>query len=245
LALDQGDATTAADLAERFLRGLPAENRLGRPAALEVLALAQVALGAADHAAETGAELQAIAMAVATEPLRAAASFIEGAVAAAHGDHETARRRFEDATDLYTSTGAPFEAARARIELARSLLALGRNQAAGRPARAALEALDQLGALPEQARAVAVLRHIQSEPRERGGTPPAVADLTPRELAVLRLVAAGKSNQAIATELVLSVRTVERHISNIYGKIGASGMVARASATAYALRHGLTHPHLA
>jgi DNA-binding NarL/FixJ family response regulator len=64
-------------------------------------------------------------------------------------------------------------------------------------------------------------------------------DLTPREVEVLRLIAAGRSNQAIAAELVLSLRTVERHISNIYGKLGATGTVARATATAYAHRHGL------
>ncbi len=53
---------------------------------------------------------------------------------------------------------------------------------------------------------------------------------------------AGKSNHEIARELVLSIRTVERHISNIYDKIGVSGTVARATATAYALSHGLTQP---
>lgn len=60
--------------------------------------------------------------------------------------------------------------------------------------------------------------------------------LTPREAEVLRLVAAGKSNQAIADELVISIYTVARHIVNIYAKIGARG---RADATSYALRHGL------
>ena len=64
-------------------------------------------------------------------------------------------------------------------------------------------------------------------------------NLTEREVEVLRLIAAGKSNQEIAQELVLSRRTAERHVSNIYEKIGASGKVARATATAYALRHGL------
>ena len=56
---------------------------------------------------------------------------------------------------------------------------------------------------------------------------------------MLRLVAQGKSNQEIAEALVLSVRTVERHITTIYGKIGAYGKVARATATAYALKQGL------
>ena len=65
-------------------------------------------------------------------------------------------------------------------------------------------------------------------------------DLTEREVGVLCLLAAGKSNQEIAQELTLSLRTVERHISNIYEKIGATGKVSRATATGYALRHGLT-----
>ncbi|HEY1387143.1 MAG TPA: LuxR C-terminal-related transcriptional regulator, partial [Ktedonobacterales bacterium] len=85
---------------------------------------------------------------------------------------------------------------------------------------------DQLGAL------------LPGAPRE---TPrPSFPDhLTHREIDVLRLIAAGEDNQSIAALLVLSVRTVERHISNIYGKIGVEGSASRAAATAYALRHNL------
>ena len=64
--------------------------------------------------------------------------------------------------------------------------------------------------------------------------------LTEREVEVLRLIAAGKSNQEIASQLVLSLRTVERHISNIYQKIGAHGKAARVSASTYAAKHGIT-----
>ncbi len=75
-----------------------------------------------------------------------------------------------------------------------------------------------------------------SEPRP--GLKAAYPDhLTTREVEVLRLVAAGRTNREIATELVLSLRTVARHITNIYGKIGARG---KADATAYAIRHNLT-----
>jgi DNA-binding NarL/FixJ family response regulator len=243
LALDQDDGSTAADLAERFLRGLPAENWLDRSSALELLALAQIALGAVDQAAKTYAELQSIAATVATEPLRAAAGFVEAAVAAARGDHGTARRRFEDALDLYERNGVQFEAARARIELARALLALGRIRAARQQAQKAQGALQRLGAEPEAARAAALLRDIETTPHKQVAPTPGLADLTPREIEILRLIADGKSNHEIATKLVLSVRTVERHISNIYNKIGASGATARATATAYALRHGLTQPH--
>jgi DNA-binding NarL/FixJ family response regulator len=69
-------------------------------------------------------------------------------------------------------------------------------------------------------------------PRDRDG-------LTPREREVLRLLAGGRSNEAIAAELVLSVRTVESHVASVYGKIGVAGRTARAAATAYALSHGL------
>jgi DNA-binding NarL/FixJ family response regulator len=222
---------------------LPAENRLDRSTALELLALAQIALGAVDQVAQTCAELQSIATAVATEPLRAAASFIEGEVAAVRGDHETARRRFEDAVDLYEHSGALFETALTRLGLARTLLALGRIQAAQQQARKAQDALQRLGAAREAARAVTLLRDIEATPDEQIALDDSMADLTPREMEVLRLIAAGKSNQQIAAILMLSVRTVERHSSNIYAKIGAAGAVARATATAYALRHGLTQPH--
>jgi DNA-binding NarL/FixJ family response regulator len=73
--------------------------------------------------------------------------------------------------------------------------------------------------------------------RRDRGTPP--HGLTARELEVLRLVASGRSNREIATDLVLSVRTVEKHIASIYAKIGARG---RADAATYALRHQLVEP---
>jgi len=87
---------------------------------------------------------------------------------------------------------------------------------------------------------------VTAPPDQRGDAVPVPEEeraypdgLTKREVEVLRLIAQGKSNLEIGEELVLSRRTVERHISNIYEKIGASGKVARATATAYALRHGL------
>jgi DNA-binding NarL/FixJ family response regulator len=83
----------------------------------------------------------------------------------------------------------------------------------------------------------------QVEPLHRGPTwspaPFEPTGLTAREIEVLRLIAAGKNNQQIAEELVLSIRTVERHLSNIYAKIGVYGSTARAAATAYAFSHGL------
>jgi DNA-binding NarL/FixJ family response regulator len=70
-------------------------------------------------------------------------------------------------------------------------------------------------------------------------TPPPTDDLSPREREILALVADGRDNAQIAARLVLSQRTVERHVSNIYLKLGLEGRTARAAAVAWALRHGV------
>jgi DNA-binding NarL/FixJ family response regulator len=93
---------------------------------------------------------------------------------------------------------------------------LGQEGAAARELRSAASELSALGA------------GAASETTDAAG-------LSPRELEVLRLIARGRSNQQIATELFLSARTVERHVSNIYDKIGAAGKSARAAAASYAL----------
>lgn len=63
--------------------------------------------------------------------------------------------------------------------------------------------------------------------------------LTQRETQVLAKVATGKTNQQIADELVLSIRTVERHLATVYEKLGMHGRSARAAAVSYALREGI------
>jgi non-specific serine/threonine protein kinase len=82
----------------------------------------------------------------------------------------------------------------------------------------------------------AVAYALEMEPEQATATPPVAGKLSPRECDVLRLIAAGQSNKQIAAELFLSVHTIERHITNLYAKIGARG---RADATAWALRHDL------
>jgi DNA-binding NarL/FixJ family response regulator len=222
LALDRGDAAAAAHEAERALRRLPAEGLTDRAPALEILVRARLATGEREAAQEAAGELRAIAASARTGASAAAASFADGLLAAAAGSWEAARPAFEDAVDLYARAGGRWEAAHARRELARALRALGHHEAAEREARAADEALRALGARATAPDAAA-----------------APAGLTARELEVLRLVARGRSNQEIADELVLSVRTVERHIANIYDKIGASGRAARAAAASYALAAGV------
>jgi ATP/maltotriose-dependent transcriptional regulator MalT len=236
LALDRGDATTAIDLAERFLRGVPAEDRLGRIDGLELLARAQIARGDHAHAVHSMAELQAITGAIATPSLRAVTSFAEGVMAAACGDHEEARRRFEDAVDLFDVGGAPYEAARSRLELGSALTALGRVDAAAREARAALTILEKIGAARERDRAAGLLRHLEAAAPERTGDEAAAAGLTRRELEILRLVAQGLSDKEAAAGLGLSEHTIHRHISNVLNKLDVP---SRAAAVAQAAQRGL------
>lgn len=92
------------------------------------------------------------------------------------------------------------------------------------------------------AQAVENALHQPHAPAMSSSIFPVAAELTSREVQVLRLLAAGKSNREIAAELVLSIRTAERHIGNIYEKLGAHGKTARATATAFAYCHGLI-PH--
>lgn len=234
LALEMGDAETAVDLAERFLRAIPQENILERFDGLELLVLALAADGAAERAQVALAEMAATADSVATKPMQAAVCFATGVAALAAEAYDLAKRSFEDAVEYWLRSGAPFETAQARLGLAQALLALGRRQAAKELAHLALDALQQLGARPGAGRAAALLQEIERAPVDGRGP-----DLTLRELEVLRLMAAGKSNQEIARELVLSVRTVERHISNIYQKIGAGGTTARVAAITFARQHNL------
>jgi LuxR family transcriptional regulator, maltose regulon positive regulatory protein len=236
MALDQDDPRGAEDLLEQSLRHIPPENKIQRAAALELLVRARSALGEHAEAAVTLDELKEISVTVATQPLRASASYSEGVVAAANGDYETARRRFEDADNLFQRIGAPYETARARIELASVLSALGRYDVAEKKARAALESFRKLGATREADRAATLLQRVQAPERERTGETDPLSGLTQRELEVLRFVAQGLGDREIAATLTLSEHTVHRHISNILAKLG---LPSRAAAVAHVARHGL------
>ncbi len=234
LALSRGEFTAGTDLVERRLRHVPAENRIERAAGLEL----RVRLAARTGADATAplAELRRIAEEVGTAPLLGWAFAASGMHAAGGGLHDQARRELEDAVSCFERSGAPFEASRARIELARSLQVQMRLAEAAEEAQLALDTFRRLGADREAARAISLLQGLGLP----GPAVPAVnpAGLTPREIDVLKLIAAGKSNHEIAAILVLSLRTVERHLSNIYSKIDADGKAARAAAVAYAFRNG-------
>jgi ATP/maltotriose-dependent transcriptional regulator MalT len=215
LALDRDQPQEAAHAAERYLRRAPRELVTERAAGLEQLARAAIGIGdlATAHTAE--AELEEIAERIGADPVRGSAAFVAGTVAASEGRLDDARRMLEDAVDLFASSGGRYEVARTRRELGAVLARLGQEQAASRELRTAAAELSSLGAA-----AAGAVRNP--------------AGLSPREQEVLRLIARGCSNQEIAAGLFLSGRTVERHVSNIYDKIGATGKSARAAAASYA-----------
>jgi tetratricopeptide (TPR) repeat protein len=125
LALETGKPKSAVELVERFFRRLLPVERMERGAGLELLVRAHPLLGNRREVEAALKELRLLADSAATEPMRASVCAAES-VAAAAADPDTARRQFENAVDLFERTGGPFETARARLELARSLLALGR-----------------------------------------------------------------------------------------------------------------------
>jgi len=237
VAFDRGDLRAAAEQAARYLRRVPTHNRTDRTAGLDLLVRAHTGLGDRDAARTALAELAAIATLVDGAPLHAAASFAAGYVALGDGKADEARRNLEDAVDLFLRSGAPFELARARIELARALASLGRLDDASREAHRAIDVLSELKAELEIARARTLLASLAAAPLPEGpaGTR-RTADLTKREVQVLRLVAEGLNNQAIAERLFVSDHTIHRHLANILNKLSVS---SRAAAVAQAARRGL------
>ena len=224
LALDRGDPRSAKDFLEQFLRHVPPENKTQRAAVLELLVRVQSALGERAGAAATLNDLREISTTVATQPLRASVNFSEGVVAAADGDYETARQRFEDAVNLFQQISAPYETALARTELASVLPALGRMDAAEKQARVALESFRKLGASQETDRTAALLRRLQTPERTRE----TLSGLTHRELEVLRLVAKGLTDGQVAERLYISPRTVSQHLRSVYKKLGVPSRAAAA-----------------
>jgi ATP/maltotriose-dependent transcriptional regulator MalT len=245
LALSRGDAEAATDAVERYLRRVPRDDLTEHVVGLEVAVRVHAAHGALDRAGEALAGLVDAAGQIGTLPLSGSVRFAQGIVSRAEGDDDAARQAFEDAIDLFSRSGAPYETALARLELAETLATLARTTAAVVEGQAALEAFQCLGADGAARRASELLQHTGGRPVADDGAAYGSAGLTRRETEVLLLVAHGRSNQEIADALYLSVRTVERHVSTIYQKIGAQGRAARAIATAYAIEHGLTTPQTA
>ena len=235
LRLAQGDRDGALAIIRRALDEVhdPAtRTRLLGPAVEIWLANGEVR--AARAAAD---ELAATAQASRAPLVRAMAARAVGAVSLAEGDGRAALASLRQAWARWQELEAPFEAARVRVLIGRACRALGDEATAQIEFEAARRAFDQLGAGPDLARVEAELQAPFAAPA--GPEPGNAAGLTAREIEVLRVVAAGKTNRAIAEALGISEKTVARHVSNIFLKLDVS---SRAAATAYAYEHGLQAP---
>ena len=236
LALEEGRPEEALELADRFLRRFPERHKVERCAALEIAVRAHAGSGELAAAREALEQLRELSERARTRPLRAAVLALEGVVSAAAGDHDAARRSFEDALDVLASSGASFEAARVRLELAATLSALERSGAAAREIEAALTAFRRLGAAGEAARAEMLLARLRRAGLRDFVPQGPLGELSRRELEVIALLAQGLTNPEIAKRLVVSEHTVHRHVANILRKLR---LPSRAAAAALAGRHGL------
>jgi DNA-binding CsgD family transcriptional regulator len=224
LAQGNGDAALAAIRRAATETTEPAKRAGLLPAYVEIL-LAAGDLGTARGAC---AELEAIGAEFEAGAVGAMAGQATGATRLAAGDAEAALVALRESARIWQKLEAPYEAARARTLVGLACRSLGDDDTAAIELEAARDAFAELGAQPDLTRAEGLLR----QPHQAADT----HGLTTRELEVLRLVAAGETNRAIAAELVLSERTVDRHVSNIFAKLGVS---SRTAATAFAYEHEL------
>jgi DNA-binding CsgD family transcriptional regulator len=225
LRLAQGDKGAAAT-AIRRVGGETAEplKRAGLlPAYVEIM----LAIGDAEEARSACGELEKIAEGYESGMLAAMAVHARGAVELADGHARVALVALRQASQAWQELGAPYEAARARVLVGLACRALGDDDACALDLEAARALFAQLGAGPDLVR-VDLLASRAALSDAHG--------LTDRELEVLRLVAAGKSNREIASALVISEHTVARHVQNIFAKLRVS---SRTAVSAFAFEHDL------
>lgn len=193
------------------------------PAHVEIM----LAVGDVQAARTACRELDEAADALDIRVLRAIAAQCRGAVELAEGDAAAALASLHYALDTWQQVEAPYPAARVRELAGLACRALGDDEGAKLELAAARAVFEGLGAAPDLARIVSHATDVPSAQRH---------GLSSRELQVLRLIAAGKTNKAIASELCLSQRTVDRHVSNLFGKLDVA---SRAAATTWAHKNKL------
>jgi ATP/maltotriose-dependent transcriptional regulator MalT len=221
----QGQIDTAATAIRQALSESP--DRVSRSKLLGAyveIAVAgnnvRAARTAADELAEIAADLNA-------PLLDAMSARAAGAVLLAEGETPAALDALRRACTTLQELEAPYETARVRVLIGLAYRNLGDDDTAEMELDAARAVFEQLGAAPDLARVTELIGTAAI--KTAGG-------LTPREVQVLRLVATGQTNRAIAAELFLSEKTVARHVSNIFTKLGVS---SRSAATAFAYQHDL------
>lgn len=203
-------------------------NRLSRAKLLPAHVQIAIAAGDLDAATTSVEELEAIAQAFQSAPITAHAAAARGRLQFAAGD-PAAVGTLRSNVQQWLELGVPYEVATA-------WMLLGQAHVAATDEERASEAFAKAGELFEQLGAALDARHLRGLSTSKGFP----GGLTAREIEVLRLVAGGRSNREVAAELYLSEKTVSRHLTNIFTKIGVS---SRAAATAFAYEHGVvTHP---
>lgn len=225
LRLAQGrlnSARTAIHYAEGETRDRMARSRI-LPAYVEIMIAAQEL----QTAEETAAELSDIANDIEAPFLRAIAARAQGSVHLANAKPGTALKKLRQSFELLKQIEAAYESARTQVLVGLACRKIGDEDTANMELKAALQVFEQLGATPDISKVNKLLRQRVSE-NPHG--------LTPRELEVLRILATGRTNKDIAEDLFISERTVDRHVSNILGKLNVE---SRAAATAYAYEHDL------
>ena len=226
LRLAQGNGEAAEAAIRRVLSEArdPGKRAGLLPAYVEIL----VAVGDLKGAEEGCGELEAIAGRE-EEPgaLAAMAAQARGLVELTASSPEAALAALRRAGELWQRFRAPYESARTRELIGLACRNLGDEDTARLELEAVRETFARLGAAADLAR-IEGPTGLGSAVDSHG--------LTKRELEVLRLLCAGETNREIAADLVVSVRTVDRHVSNLYAKLRVS---SRAAATTYAHEHGL------
>jgi DNA-binding NarL/FixJ family response regulator len=219
LRLAQGNADAAAAAIRRVSAETIEPGKRGAllPAYVEIM----LAVGDLAAAREGCRELEQVAQGSA---LTAMAAHARGAVDLAAGDAQAALASLRRAGQAWEDLDATYEAARVRELVGLACRALGDEDTAALELDAAQRTFAALGATRDRARVAGLAGQEETH------------GLTGREREVLRHLAAGATNKEIAAELVLSVRTVDRHVSNIFAKLRVS---SRAAATAYAHEHRL------
>jgi DNA-binding NarL/FixJ family response regulator len=225
LRLAQADVKAAVGAIRRAVS--EAADPLRRAALLPAYVEIMLSLGDVEEARSASRELARIAQRQGTEALTAMAAQADGAVSLAEGDATAALAALRRAAEGWIALDAPFESARTRVLVSQACAALGDDDTAALELEAARGVFEELGARPELRRLDSAIATATS-----GHT----HGLTERELEVLRLVAAGKSNREIAAELVISDHTARRHLQNIFRKLGVS---SRAAATSFGFQHDL------
>jgi DNA-binding CsgD family transcriptional regulator len=225
LRLAQGRADAAAAAIRRAVE--EAKDLVSRSKVLP--AYVEIMLATSDAAAARAAaeELAGIADGMDLPYLGAVAGHAQGAVLLAEGDARAALEALRGAWASFEELQVPYEAARLRVLAGLACQELGDEEGAELERDGARRVFEQLGAAPDLARLQALSSTAASQ---------AAGGLTAREVQVLALVATGKSNREIAAELVISERTVARHMSNIFTKLNVS---SRTAASAFAFEHDL------